>query len=133
MHIPVNQLAETFAVLTPDLAIRTVPVTPTVYDDLDTSFGGFTGHVLISMHEFDADWPTWEKHPAGDEVVLLLSGRATLVLRTRDGDQTVELVDPGTYVVVPRGTWHTARISSPTRMMFVTPGEDTENREAPAD
>ena len=38
------------------------------------------------------------------------------------------LRDPGSYVVVPKGTWHTARTSVPTRMLFMTPGEGTENK-----
>jgi hypothetical protein len=38
------------------------------------------------------------------------------------------LRDAGSYVVVPKGVWHTARTSVATRMLFVTPGEGTENR-----
>ena len=32
------------------------------------------------------------------------------------------------HVVVPKGTWHTARTSVPTKMLFVTPGQGTENK-----
>jgi hypothetical protein len=34
-------------------------------------------------------------------------------------------------VVVPRNTWHTARVSGTTRMLFITPGEGTEIRADP--
>ncbi len=95
----------------------------TLYAELDQNFDAFRGHVLVSMHEFGGDWPTWEKHPAGDEIVMLWSGRGTLVLRSGTGEETVALGEPGAYVVVPRGTWHTARIAEPTRMLFITPGE----------
>ena len=37
---------------------------------------------------------------------------------------------PGDYVIVPRGTRHTARIRKPARMLFITPGEGTETRGA---
>jgi len=43
-------------------------------------------------------------------------------------DECIPLSDPGSYVVIPAGIWHTARTSVATRMLFVTPGEGTENR-----
>lgn len=122
------KLQDTFAVLKPDLSVETVDVTPTLYAELDARFDRFKGCVLVSTHEFDADWPTWEIHPTGDEIVVLLSGTATFVLRGDDGDARVQLAGPGAYVVVPRNTWHTARVSGTTRMLFITPGEGTENR-----
>jgi mannose-6-phosphate isomerase-like protein (cupin superfamily) len=126
-----HQILETFAVLKPDLGVATVPVNPALYETLDRDFDGFKGHVLVSVHEFSQPWATWERHPAGDEIVLLLSGRATMLLRTADGDESIRLEEPGTYVVVARGIWHTAQTSEPTRMLFITPGEGTENRENP--
>jgi len=122
------QLDSTFAVLGPDLRVTPVPVTPGVYEELDARFDGFKSHVLVSLFAFDADWPTWEIHPAGDEIVVLLSGRATLHLKTVEGERQAALSEPGSYVVVPRNTWHTAKIAEQTRMLFITPGEGTENR-----
>ena len=66
-----------------------------------------------------------------DEFVVLLSGTADLVFATTDGEDVVALSGPGSYVIVPRGVWHTARVHEPTQMLFVTPGEGTENREEP--
>jgi quercetin dioxygenase-like cupin family protein len=40
----------------------------------------------------------------------------------------VSLTEPGSFVIVPKGTWHTARIAKPTSMLFVTPGEGTQNK-----
>lgn len=125
------QIDSIFAVLTPGLDIEPVPVTPDLYAGLDRDFANFAGHVLISRHEFSEDWPTWERHPAGDELVMLLAGGATLVLRTAGGDEEVRLDEPGGYVIVPRNTWHTARVADAAKMLFVTPGEGTENRERP--
>ena len=120
-----HDLDSTFVVLQPDQSAALVEVTPTVFEELDRRFGGFKGRVLVSSFSFDCDWSTWERHPAGDELVCLLSGRATLVL---EGLGMEELSEPGSYVLVPKGTWHTARTTVPTRMLFVTPGEGTENR-----
>ncbi len=125
-------LQSTWVVLTPSQQAVTVPVTDTVYQELDERFDGFAGHSLVALHRFDRDWPTWEQHPNGDEIVCLLSGSAELRLREAGGERRVTLDSPGRYVVVPRGTWHTARIGEPTTMLFVTPGEGTENRETPA-
>lgn len=120
-------LQETFAVLEPDLSVETVDVSPTLYDEVDARFDQFRSCVLVSSHEFSADWPTWERHPAGDEIVILLSGAATMVLRTDSGQVVVELAVPGACLVVPRNCWHTARVAQSARMLFITPGEGTEN------
>ena len=125
------KLDETFAILKPDLTVETAAVTPSVYAELDARFDNFKSHVLISSYEFESDWGVWEKHPAGDELVILLSGAATLRIKLESGENVVELREPGSFAVVPRNAWHTAEIREATRMMFVTPGEGTENRVDP--
>jgi len=70
-------------------------------------------------------------HPHGDEIVSLVSGNADMILRHDSEDHCVRLSMPGEFVIVPRGVWHTARVHEPTTMIFVTPGEGTENRENP--
>jgi mannose-6-phosphate isomerase-like protein (cupin superfamily) len=118
-------LENTFVVLNPDQSVQCVPVTPTVYEELDQRFDHFKGRALVAAYSFTEDWPGWEVHPNGDEVVALVSGKADLVLREAGGERVVTLGKPGEFVIVPRGTWHTARISRPTMMFFVTPGEGT--------
>lgn len=121
-------LLETFAVLRPDLRVEPIAVTPGVYQDLDALYNSFKGHVLIASYAFDQDWGVWERHPAGDEVVVLISGAARLVLRTEAGESVTELKAPGSFIVIPQNVWHTAYVETPTQMLFVTPGEGTENR-----
>ena len=129
--IQAHALARVFAVLRPDLRVEPVPVTPGIYDELDARFDHFKGHVLVSEYAFSEPWPTWERHPAGDEIVILLAGSAQMIVRTKDGERTLALSTPGDHVVVPMGAWHTARPLAPTRMLFVTPGEGTQNAETP--
>ena len=83
---------------------------------------------LVSASGFASPWSVWERHPAGDEWILLLSGAADLVLESADGERVVRLVEPGDHTIVPAGTWHTARTDRPTRLLFVTPGRGTEHR-----
>lgn len=117
-------------IMSPSGAATAKTITPDFYEELD-EFGTFAGHVLISRFDFAEPWPTWEIHPHGDEFVYLLSGDVDFVLRTDDGDKTVRVNTPGAFVMVPKGTWHTARPNAPTSMLFVTPGQDTQNQETP--
>jgi mannose-6-phosphate isomerase-like protein (cupin superfamily) len=125
-------LNTTRLIVAPDLIATPKTVTPTFYEELDQEFKAFQGHTLISQFEFDEPWPTWEIHPEGDEFVYLISGDTDFDLWSEaTGDQTVRVSEPGGYVVVPKGVWHTARPHKPTRMLFVTPGEGTLNEAWP--
>ncbi len=83
---------------------------------------------LMSAFTFSQPWSMWERHPAGEEMVMLISGSATLVLEEFGEERTVRLSDPGSYVLVPQNVWHTARTSVQTTMLFLTPGAGTEHR-----
>ncbi len=83
---------------------------------------------LLSCYRFDADWSSWEMHPAGDELVMLLDGRAEFLLEQANGLQRVMLEQRGEYVLVPPGIWHTARTQVPTTMLFITAGAGTQHR-----
>lgn len=127
---PAN-LKTTFVIVDDNQSAVPMQVTDSFWPDLDQKFGDFAGHSLIASFSFDEDWPTWEIHPHGDEVVCLMSGDATMILDTSDGETRVRLNEPGAFVIVPQATWHTAQVHSTTTMIFVTPGQDTENRETP--
>ena len=124
------QIDSTRLVLTPGGDALPRAVTPDFFERLG-ELGDFAGHVLVMRFDFDEPWSTWEMHPAGDELVYLLSGDVDFHLRGGAREQVVRVDEPGSYVVVPRGVWHTARPHAPTAMLFVTPGQGTENRETP--
>jgi mannose-6-phosphate isomerase-like protein (cupin superfamily) len=83
---------------------------------------------LMSAFTFSEPWSTWERHPAGEELVMLLSGSAVVVLEEFGQERIVQLSDPGSFVLVPQNVWHTAKTSVPTTMLFLTPGAGTEHR-----
>lgn len=126
-----HALINTFMILDPALACTEMPVSPSLYQDLDAQFDGFKSCVLISEYQFEEDWDTWEMHPKGDEVLYLLEGEATLCFFQDGKEQRLPFSTPGSAVKVPAGTWHTARTSTPCRILFITPGEGTLNAPAP--
>jgi mannose-6-phosphate isomerase-like protein (cupin superfamily) len=85
---------------------------------------GAEGRLICVMAQ-EETWDSWERHPAGDEVVVLLSGRVDLV-QDLDGAEHVVELQPGQAVINPAGVWHTARVHEPGVALFVTPGRGTE-------
>jgi quercetin dioxygenase-like cupin family protein len=69
----------------------------------------------------------WERHPAGDEIVICLSGRMTVIRNVAGEDDPVEL-GPGDAMINPRGVWHTVDVDESARFMTITPGVGTEHR-----
>jgi quercetin dioxygenase-like cupin family protein len=82
---------------------------------------------LVCVLPQEATWDSWERHPAGEEVVVLLSGRVDLVQEVDGAEHVVEL-HPGEAVINPPGVWHTARVHEPGVGLFITPGRGTEVR-----
>jgi len=83
---------------------------------------------LVSCFEFAQNWDSWERHPAGEELAILLRGEVEWLLEHGDGVERVRLSEPGQFVSIPRGTWHTAHTEGRCTVLFVTPGSGTEHR-----
>jgi mannose-6-phosphate isomerase-like protein (cupin superfamily) len=82
---------------------------------------------LVILDRQAATWTSWERHPAGEEVVVLLSGRVDLIQEIDGVERRVEL-HPGQAVVNRAGVWHTADVHEPGDALFITPGRGTEHR-----
>jgi mannose-6-phosphate isomerase-like protein (cupin superfamily) len=82
---------------------------------------------LVCITAQQQTWDSWERHPAGEEVVILLSGRVDVVQDLPDGERVVEL-HPGEALVNPAGVWHRTRVHEPGQALFITPGRGTEHR-----
>ena len=83
---------------------------------------------LVSLYDFSESWDTWEMHPAGDELVVCLAGRITLIQERANGTFHSESLEAGQYAVNPAGTWHTAEVDGPVSVLFVTAGMVTQHR-----
>ena len=74
--------------------------------------GVFVGHWAGSSE--------WERHPAGDEIVLVVDGATTIFFLTDGGEEQAQL-GPGELVVVPQGTWHRFETPDRVQLLSVTP------------
>ncbi len=124
----VHQLDKEFVVLNAAKDASVELADEGLYERIEQNYAGFAGCELIACHHFEQDWPSWEKHPEGDEVVVLLAGAVTFIVELPERQQEVSLTELGSYVIVPKNCWHTAKINKPTTMLFITPGEGTQVR-----
>lgn len=83
---------------------------------------------LVSLYEFTESWDSWEKHPAGDELVVCLSGEITLIQELADGTTSSTTLRPFEYTVNAPGVWHTADVAERATALFITAGQATEHR-----
>ncbi len=83
---------------------------------------------LVTVHEFDADWDSWEIHPVGSEVVLCLAGSMVLHQETPAGEHHTVTLGAGEYAINDPGVWHTADVAGRASALFITAGEGTQHR-----
>jgi mannose-6-phosphate isomerase-like protein (cupin superfamily) len=118
-------LETNYLVLADGPAAKRIEVGPDFWQtiDLRTDLAGR----LVGIFRYGADWDSWEMHPDGDEIVILLSGAIDLVLEEMGGERIVELRDRAA-VIVPRGVWHTANAIAPSEALHITRGAGTTHR-----
>lgn len=82
---------------------------------------------LVAMHRFTGDWPGWEVHPHGSEVVICISGEIELVQEVDGGERMITLAK-GDYAINQAGVWHTANVAEEAEVLFITAGLGTLHR-----
>jgi mannose-6-phosphate isomerase-like protein (cupin superfamily) len=83
---------------------------------------------LVVVSPQTETWTTWERHPAGDEVVYLLTGRVDVVQDDGSGREVLLELRAGEAIVNPRNVWHRSIVHEPGSALFITPGKGTEHR-----
>lgn len=95
--------------------------------DAATSDDGDDGRLVAVFDVAAGPGRTWERHPAGAEVVVCMSGALRVVSEVGDS-QRQHQIGPGEAVVNPAGVWHVIDGVSPGQVMTITPGRGTEHR-----
>ena len=125
----VRSLLTTFVRLGGAGEAEAIPVDDSFWPRLASgALGSFKDESLVAIYAFDSDWATWERHPAGEELVVLLSGKITMVMESEAGELCLPLEEAGQFVLVPKGIWHTAKVDVASTLLFITPGEGTEHK-----
>ncbi len=72
---------------------------------------------------------SFERHPAGDELLLLLEGALALVIEEPDEPDRERRIELATReaCVVPRGLWHRLEMRRPSRLLFVAHRQGMES------
>lgn len=83
---------------------------------------------MVMIFDGEDSWTSWERHPAGDEVVICLAGRVTMIRELDGGRHEPVDLRPGEAMINPAGVWHTADIDGTARILAITPGIGTEHR-----
>lgn len=119
-------LKSTYVHLADGPAAVEVPVGPDFWQQIDQRTDLQSGRLVTRFHQ-SADWPHWEMHPAGEEVLHLISGELELVLEEPRGERSVTLRAGDTFIV-PRGTWHRGIVHAAGELLGITYGAGTQQR-----
>lgn len=107
-------IADNFVALDDTNGARALNVDANFWESLEKGeFGDFSR--LISYFEFESDWETWEIHPSGEEFVYLIEGEVELILESNGVTSDLVMDKANTFIIVPKGTWHTANVRKPSK------------------
>jgi hypothetical protein len=120
-------LSATFVHLDRGAAAAAVPLTRRFWAELRRGKRRFRGR-LMGVVRLAAHSDHWEAHPAGDELLLRLSGEMDVLLERRGRRRRVRLGARSPCCLVPRGVWHTIEVRRPGALLFVTPVAGTRRR-----
>ena len=82
---------------------------------------------LIMVESTPSTWTAWECHPEGDEIVIVLEGKAEFIQEIA-GEERRTAVGPGSTMINPAGVWHTADVEEPVKAIYITPCPGTQHR-----
>lgn len=88
---------------------------------------GVTSMVGVIRVTAARDHDTWERHDHGDEVLVLLSGACTMILRDAEGHTIRRPLSNGDVLIIPRGVAHRATLqTAEAQLLFITPQTGTQ-------
>ena len=118
-----RRLTQIYLELGDDGKVTEIELTPEFWPQMMSGERRLSGRLIMAA-PMTEDMGHWEMHPAGDEVLVLLSGRVTVILEQDGNDREIDL-DAGEVCVVPRGCWHRVKVRQAGEMVFMTAGKGT--------
>jgi mannose-6-phosphate isomerase-like protein (cupin superfamily) len=95
--------------------------------DRALSAGRMSGVEAVRTND-DVHASKWERHPNGDELLCVVSGRIDVVLEEPSGERVIPL-EPLSALIVPQGVWHRLLVKEPAVLVGVTRPADTQLRD----
>lgn len=77
---------------------------------------GEVNDTLVKVAKFDGEF-VWHTHTDEDEMFFVVSGRLRMKLR----DQPDVVLEPGEFLIVPKGTEHKPVAETPCEVMLIEP------------
>src|SRR3954468_12331621 len=102
--MPAFDLETTYLAVDGKGGVEALPVGPDFWKTIDRN-EALVDASLMAVFPMKADWPHWEMHPEGDEVLVLLEGSATMIFEEAGGERRIAMKS-GATLVVPAGIWH---------------------------
>lgn len=69
---------------------------------------------------------SWERHPAGEELLQILSGKTNITILADEGPIHIS-ADEGSVVTIPKGLWHSQCTQTEVTLLFATPAAGSEH------
>ena len=109
-----------------------IPADATFWERMKAD-GSLRAGRILGVHSVRTDEDVhaskWERHPNGDELVCVVSGRVDVVLDEPSGERRIPL-EPFTGTIVPQGVWHRLQVKEPSVLVGVIFGTLPANRAA---
>jgi hypothetical protein len=121
-------MSDQFLSLTRDGAVAPLNATPDFWERLMDGRTRIDGW-LVSLIRLDGSFAHSERHPDGEEIVILREGGPVeLSLDVPGGPRIERLTREHPVCIVPRDVWHVGRSEAPATLVFVTPAGGTDHR-----
>ena len=116
------------AVFNPSQCLETVTAADGPRFLVDYGLGG-TAKLGVIRLQADGRENMWERHPQGDELLIILAGRLTMTMKSEgcEGGLADYPLGPGDVLFVPRGVPHAAEFhTEEVQILFLSPVQGTE-------
>lgn len=86
---------------------------------------GKCGEHAVGLSYFQGH-SAWARHPHGDELFIVLSGKLRLLTFDETGEHVLD-AEPNSLIRIPAGVWHAQIAEEPIAQVFLTVGEGSES------